>query len=197
MPCPPTRAELRQLRAGDRVYLTGTVLTARDHAHGRLAECARAGEPWPVDVTGQVIYYVGPSPGFGSRAVGAAGPTTSSRMDRFTPLLLDMGVVATIGKGYRSQEVKDAMRRHGAVYFVATGGAGALLGACVERREVLAYPDLGPEAITRLWIRDFPVLVAFDTEGHDLYEENQRRWRSQMQSGEEGSGESHQTGIGP
>ncbi|MCL6516417.1 fumarate hydratase C-terminal domain-containing protein, partial [Alicyclobacillus sp.] len=144
-----------------------------------------------------VIYYVGPSPGDDAHPVGAAGPTTSGRMDPFTPLMLEMGVVATIGKGYRSEAVKEAMRRHGAVYFVATGGAGALLGRCVERQEVLAYPDLGPEAITRLWVRDFPVLVAYDTKGRDLYAENQRLWRARLTKDEEELCGSHQVDLGP
>ncbi|MCF8567122.1 FumA C-terminus/TtdB family hydratase beta subunit [Alicyclobacillus tolerans] len=174
--CPLHKQDVLKLRAGDKVVLTGTVLAARDEAHKRLFELAQRNEPWPVDVAGEVIYYVGPSPAFDGRAVGAAGPTTSGRMDKYTPMMHQRGVAATMGKGYRSEEVKQAMIAHQAVYLVATGGAGALLGQCIWKKEVVAYPDLGPEAIVRLWIRDFPAIVAYDTLGQDLYAQNQSQW---------------------
>lgn len=167
---PASKEQWQQVRTGDKVYLTGPVLAARDEAHRRLYDLAQKSEAWPVDVEHQVIYYVGPSPGFGDYAVGAAGPTTSGRMDLFTPMMLECGVAATMGKGYRSADVKAAMLAHQSVYLVATGGAGALLGRRIVKREVLAYDDLGPEAITRLWLKDFPCLVAFDTTGADIYE---------------------------
>lgn len=174
---PTEKAELARLRAGDRVLLSGSFITARDEAHKRLYDLALEGRPWPIDVVGELIYYVGPSPGFGEFAVGAAGPTTSSRMDSFTPLMLERGAAATMGKGYRSSDVKAAMLRHEAVYMVAIGGVGALLGSRIVRREVIAYEDLGPEAIARVWVNDFPALVAFDLEGNDIYTQ-QNEWRT-------------------
>ncbi|GMA60366.1 FumA C-terminus/TtdB family hydratase beta subunit [Alicyclobacillus fastidiosus] len=174
---PIDKTELAELRAGDRVFLTGSFITARDEAHKRLNELTTQNIPWPIDVQGELIYYVGPSPGFADFVVGAAGPTTSSRMDSFTPLMLERGAVATMGKGYRGDTVKEAMLTHKAVYFVATGGAGALLGSRIKRREIIAYEDLGPEAIARVWVEDFPALVAFDTHGNDIYQQ-QSEWRN-------------------
>jgi fumarate hydratase subunit beta len=179
---PAKKQAFAQLRAGDRVLLSGTFITARDEAHQRLYDLALEGKPWPIDVAGELIYYVGPSPGFGAFAVGAAGPTTSSRMDSFTPLMLERGAAATMGKGYRGPQVKDAMLRHGAVYFVAIGGVGALLGSRIVRREVIAYEDLGPEAIARVWVEEFPAFVAFDVLGNDIYAQ-QDEWRQTKSKG--------------
>lgn len=173
---PTAKEELKKLRAGDRVILSGSFITARDEAHKRLHELMVKGKPWPINVRGELIYYVGPSPGFGDHVVGAAGPTTSSRMDLFTPMVLEHGAIATMGKGYRETQVKEAMLQRGAVYFVATGGVGALLGGRITRREIIAYDDLGPEAIARVWVDDFPALVAFDVQGNDIYEQ-QVHWR--------------------
>ncbi|MBR6381950.1 MAG: Fe-S-containing hydro-lyase [Lachnospiraceae bacterium] len=166
---PLSAEDARSLRAGDYVYLTGTVYTARDAAHKRMAEALSRGEELPVDPDGNVIYYMGPSPAREGRAIGSAGPTTASRMDRYAPQLLDLGLRGMIGKGKRSQAVKDAIVRNGAVYFAAVGGAGALLSHCIRSSEVVAYEDLGTEAIRRLEIEDFPVIVVADCEGNDLY----------------------------
>jgi len=169
--------EVRRLRAGDRVLLSGRVYTARDEAHRRLFELIRAGQPLPLDLRGQVIYYVGPSPAPPGRPLGAAGPTTAGRMDPYTPALLERGLKATIGKGRRSAEVREAMVRHGAVYFAATGGAGALLARCVRRAEVVLYEDLGPEAVRLLEVEDLPLVVIDDTLGNDLYEQGVAAYR--------------------
>lgn len=159
-----------ELRAGDYVYLTGTIYTARDAAHKRMQEALERGEQLPLDVQNNVIYYMGPSPARSGRPIGSAGPTTASRMDKYAPALLDLGLKGMIGKGKRSQEVKDAVVRNGAVYFAAVGGAGALLSRSIVSSEVIAYEDLGTEAIRRLQVKDFPVIVVMDTEGNDLYE---------------------------
>lgn len=158
------------LRAGDYVYLTGTIYTARDAAHKRMDEALQKGEALPLDMNNNVIYYMGPSPAREGRPIGSAGPTTSSRMDKYAPALLDMGLRGMIGKGKRNQAVKDAVVRNGAVYFAAVGGAGALLSKSILSSEVIAYDDLGTEAIRKLEVKDFPVIVVMDAEGNDLYE---------------------------
>lgn len=165
------------LRAGDRVLISGTIFVARDAAHKRLVEALDRGEPPPFALRGQVIYYMGPSPAPPGRPIGAAGPTTSYRMDPYTPRLLAEGLKGLIGKGERSSEVKEALRKHKAVYFAATGGAAALLAKAVKVAEVIAYEDLGPEALLRLEVEDFPAIVANDAHGGDAYEEGRARYR--------------------
>ncbi|MHC4247792.1 MAG: FumA C-terminus/TtdB family hydratase beta subunit [Planctomycetota bacterium] len=169
---PPLDEEtLGRLAAGTRVLISGEMIGARDQAHLRMNEALARGQELPFDPRGAIIYYVGPTPGTGGRAVGAAGPTTSARMDSICEPLFRSGVRATVGKGPRTAPAKEAMRRHGAVYLAATGGAGALLGARIEKAEVLAYDDLGCEALRRLTVRDFPAVVAIDLAGRDLFEE--------------------------
>lgn len=159
-----------QLKAGDYVYITGTIYTARDAAHKRMSEALQKQEQLPIDMENNVIYYMGPSPAREGRPIGSAGPTTASRMDKYAPALLDLGLSGMIGKGKRSQEVKDAIVRNGAVYFAAVGGAGALLSKSILSSEVIAYDDLGTEAIRRLEVKDFPVIVVIDKDGNNLYE---------------------------
>ena len=159
-----------QLKAGDYVYITGTIYTARDAAHKRMSEALQKQEQLPINMENNVIYYMGPSPAREGRPIGSAGPTTASRMDKYTPSLLDLGLSGMIGKGKRSQEVKDAIVRNGAVYFAAVGGAGALLSKSILSSEVIAYDDLGTEAIRRLEVKDFPVIVVIDKDGNNLYE---------------------------
>ena len=161
----------RTLRAGDRVLLNGTILTGRDSAHKRLYDLLQAGQPFPVDLKDQIIYYVGPSPAKPGKPIGSAGPTTSLRMDPFAPALLEVGLRGMIGKGSRAQSVKDAIMKYGGVYFAAVGGAAALIAKSVKAAEVVAYEDLGPEAIYRLEVEDFPVIVINDAEGNDLYQQ--------------------------
>lgn len=167
---PITKEQLSLLRAGDRVLLSGTVYTARDAAHKRLMELLDAGQPLPFPLEGSVIYYVGPTPERPGQVIGSAGPTTSGRMDAFSPRLLDLGQSVMIGKGGRSAAVVDAIRRNGAVYLAAMGGAGALMGACVEALEVLCWEDLGCEAVRRLQVRDMPLTVAIDSTGESIYD---------------------------
>lgn len=162
--------EIASLRAGDYVYLTGTIYTARDAAHKRMYEALKQGEQLPIDVKNNVIYYMGPSPARPGRAIGSAGPTTASRMDKYAPQLLDLGLKGMIGKGKRSDAVREAVVRNGAVYFAAVGGAGALLSRSIVSSEVIAYEDLGTEAIRRLEVKDFPVIVVLDAQGNYLYE---------------------------
>ena len=162
--------DARSMRAGDYVYLTGTIYTARDAAHKRMYEALAKGEDLPISMENNVIYYMGPSPAREGRPIGSAGPTTASRMDKYAPSLLDLGLKGMIGKGKRSQEVKDAIVRNGAVYFAAVGGAGALLSRSIIASEVIAYDDLGTEAIRRLEVKDFPVIVVIDAQGNNLYE---------------------------
>ena len=159
-----------QLKAGDYVYITGTIYTARDAAHKRMSEALQKQEQLPINMENNVIYYMGPSPAREGRPIGSAGPTTASRMDKYAPSLLDLGLSGMIGKGKRSQEVKDAIVRNGAVYFAAVGGAGALLSKSILSSEVIAYDDLGTEAIRRLEVKDFPVIVVIDKDGNNLYE---------------------------
>ena len=167
---PITKETAKTLHAGDYVYITGTIYTARDAAHKRMQETLQRGEALPLEMKENVIYYMGPSPAREGRPIGSAGPTTASRMDKYAPELLDLGFGAMIGKGKRSQEVKDAIVRNGSVYFAAVGGAGALLSKCILSSEVIAYDDLGTEAIRKLQVKDFPVIVVNDSEGNNLYE---------------------------
>lgn len=158
------------LEVGDYVYLTGTIYTARDAAHKRMYEALGNGEDLPLELQNNVFYYMGPSPARTGRPIGSAGPTTASRMDKYTPTLLDLGLKGMIGKGRRTKEVREAVVRNGAVYFAAVGGAGALLSRSITSSEVIAYDDLGTEAIRRLEVKDFPVIVVMDARGNDLYE---------------------------
>ena len=167
---PISREDAEGLRAGDYVYLTGTIYTARDAAHKRMKETLDAGKELPLSLHRNVIYYMGPSPAREGRPIGSAGPTTASRMDKYAPELLDLGLGAMIGKGKRSPAVADAIVRNGAVYFAAIGGAGALLSKCILSSEVIAYGDLGPEAVRKLEVKDFPVVVVIDSQGNNLYE---------------------------
>jgi len=183
-PAPAIRLEtplstqaVRDLRAGQRVLLSGVIYTARDAAHKRLAQALAAGQPLPIPLEGQVIYYVGPSPARPGRPIGSAGPTTASRMDSYTPALLARGLRATIGKGSRNAEVRQALAQHGAVYFVTVGGAAALAAERVLSAEVVAYADLGPEAIRCLRVADFPVVVGNDAHGGDLFEMGRAAYR--------------------
>lgn len=170
MKAPLDREAIKELRAGDYVYLTGTIYTARDAAHKRMQEALDAGQDLPIPIDGNVIYYMGPSPAREGRPIGSAGPTTASRMDKYAPRLLDMGMAGMIGKGKRTKEVLDGIVRNGAVYFAAVGGAGALLSQRIKKAEVVAYEDLGTEAIRRLEVENFPVIVVADTVGNYLYE---------------------------
>lgn len=167
---PLSKEEAKSLQAGDYVYLTGTIYTARDAAHLRMYEALQRKEELPLSVKDNIIYYMGPSPAREGRPIGSAGPTTSSRMDKYAPSLLDLGLMGMIGKGKRNQAVKDAIVRNGAVYFAAVGGAGALLSKAILSSEVIAYDDLGTEAIRKLEVKDFPVIVVIDSKGNDLYE---------------------------
>ena len=162
--------EATQLRSGDYVYLTGTIYTARDAAHKRMFETLERGDELPFDIKNNIIYYMGPSPAREGRPIGSAGPTTASRMDKYAPTLLDLGQRGMIGKGKRSEEVRKALIRNKAVYFAAVGGAGALLSKSIVSSEVIAYDDLGTEAIRKLEVKDFPVIVVIDSEGNNLYE---------------------------
>lgn len=167
---PVSKAAAEELRAGNYVYITGTIYTARDAAHKRMYEALREGKDLPINIEDQAIYYMGPSPAREGRPIGSAGPTTASRMDKYAPELLDLGMGAMIGKGKRSQEVIDAVVRNKAVYFAAVGGAGALLSKCITSSEVVAYEDLGTEAIRKLTVENFPVIVVVDCKGNNLYE---------------------------
>ena len=166
---PITDKDIENLHVGDYVYLSGIVYTARDAAHKRLCETLDAGQELPLDIKGQIFYYMGPTPAREGKVIGSAGPTTATRMDKYAPRLLDLGLKGMIGKGKRSQEVLDAVVRNKAVYFAAVGGAGALLSRCITSAEVVAYEDLGTEAIRRLEIKDFPVIVAADIYGQKIY----------------------------
>ncbi|MBO7355212.1 MAG: Fe-S-containing hydro-lyase [Lachnospiraceae bacterium] len=174
---PLSKEDALSLKCGDYVYLTGVIYTARDAAHKRMYDALRNGDSLPLDISGQTIYYMGPSPAREGRPIGSAGPTTASRMDKYAPELLDLGLIGMIGKGKRTQAVKDAIVRNGAVYFAAVGGAGAILSKCITSSEVIAYDDLGTEAIRKLEVKDFPVIVVIDHEGRDLYEESQKQYR--------------------
>jgi fumarate hydratase subunit beta len=174
---PLTDETVSSLEIGDKVFLSGLVYSARDAAHKRLVDLLEAGQPLPFDIRGQVIYYVGPSPAKPGRAIGAAGPTTSYRMDPYAPRLMELGLKAMIGKGKRSPAVKEAMIKYKAVYLGATGGAGALISRAIKAAEVIAYEELGPEAIRRMVVENFPAVVINDTRGGDLYEEGTEKYR--------------------
>ncbi len=175
---PIEKEAARSLRAGDFVYIDGTIYTARDAAHKRMLEALEKGETLPIDMEGTVIYYMGPSPAREGRPIGSAGPTTASRMDKYTPTLLDMGMGAMIGKGKRSPQVVDGIVRNGAVYLAAIGGAGALLSKCIRESEIVAYEDLGTEAIRKLTVERFPAIVVIDSEGNNLYETALEEYRT-------------------
>jgi len=171
---PLSDEDVNQLRIGDRVYLSGTIYTARDAAHKRLIQALDQGEEIPVPLQGAVIYYVGPTPAPPGRPIGSAGPTTSYRMDPFAPRLYSLGLKATMGKGRRSPEVKQALQQYGGVYLAATGGAGALLSQCITKARIIAYEDLGPEAVRELSVENFPAVVANDSHGGELFVQPQR-----------------------
>jgi fumarate hydratase subunit beta len=173
---PLSDADVEKLKIGDKVLLNGVIYTGRDAAHKRLFDLLMQGKPLPIDLKGQVIYYVGPAPAKPGRPIGSAGPTTSGRMDAYSPKLIEAGLKGMIGKGMRKKEVIEAMKKYKAVYFAATGGAGALLAKAIRKAEVVAYEDLGPEAISRLEVVDFPVTVVNDTRGNDLYAEGMKKY---------------------
>jgi len=174
---PLTDRTLEELRAGDDVLLTGVMYVARDTAHKRMLEALDQGKPLPFDVRGQTVYYMGPSPAKPGQVIGSAGPTTSGRMDSYTPRLISEGLKGMIGKGMRSRAVKDAMKQHHAVYFAAIGGAGALISRSIKKSDVVAYGELGAEAVLRLEVADFPAIVVNDIYGGDLYEEGKAKYR--------------------
>ncbi len=173
---PLSDADVESLKAGDRVRINGVIYTARDAAHGRLFPLLEKGEKLPIDLQGTIIYYTGPTPPRPGDAIGSVGPTTASRMDKFTPALLGAGLKGTIGKGYRGQPGKDALKQHKAVYFGSIGGAGAVLSQFVKKAEVIAYEDLGTEAIRRLEVAGFPAIVLYDCHGGDLYQDGQKQY---------------------
>lgn len=176
---PASKEITRTLKAGDYVYLTGTIYTARDAAHKRMYEALMEGKNLPVDLCGQLVYYMGPSPARDGRPIGSAGPTTASRMDKYTPKLLDLGLGGMIGKGKRNKEVLDAIVKNQSIYFAAVGGAGALLSKCIKKAEVIAYDDLGTEAIRKLEVENFPVIVVVDSKGNNLYESATKEYRKE------------------
>ncbi len=173
---PLTDEKINELKAGDYVYISGTIYSARDAAHKRIYESMLKKEEIPIDLENNIIYYLGPSPARKGQVIGSAGPTTSSRMDKYTPLLLEHGLKGMIGKGKRSQEVIESMHKNNAVYFAAIGGAGALLSKCIRKSEVIAYDDLGTEAIRRLEVENFPVIVVIDSDMKNLYEEAKKNY---------------------
>ena len=173
---PLTREAVRDLKAGDSCLITGVIYTARDAAHKRLCELLDKGQPLPVDMENAIIYFVGPTPAKPGQAIGSAGPTTSYRRDAYSPALIAAGQTGMIGKGKRGPEVVSAMKEHGAVYFGAIGGCGALLSKCIKKAEIVAYEDLGAEAIRRLEVEDFPVVVIIDSEGNNLYETGRKAY---------------------
>lgn len=175
---PITPEIIKNLKAGDYVYITGTIYTARDAAHKRMHESLSENNNLPINIKDSIIYYMGPSPARKGKIIGSAGPTTSSRMDKYTPQLLDMGLSGMIGKGKRSQEVIDAIVRNKAIYFAAVGGAGALLSKCIVKSEIVAYDDLGTEAIRKLEVENFPVIVVIDSEGNNLYDTASEKYKN-------------------
>ncbi len=174
---PLTDITIKHLHAGDNVLLTGVIYVARDAAHKKMVEALNRGEPLPFDVRGQTIYYMGPSPARPGQAIGSAGPTTSGRMDSFSPRLIEVGLKGMIGKGDRSRSVREAIKKYKAIYFAAIGGAGALIAKSIKKSELVAYEDLGAEAIRKLEVEDFPVTVIDDIYGKDLYEEGKAKYR--------------------
>lgn len=181
MEVPYDKQTAKELKSGDMIFLTGTIYTARDAAHKRMCETLARGEELPFDINNNVIYYMGPSPAREGYSIGSAGPTTASRMDKYTPALLDLGLNGMIGKGKRSDLVKQAIVRNGAIYFAAIGGAGALLSKSILSSEIIAYDDLGTEAIHRLQVKEFPVVVVIDAEGNDLYETAVKAYREEQE----------------
>lgn len=167
---PLTKDKVRDLKAGDYVYITGTVYTARDAAHKRMIEYIEKGKDLPFDIENQIIYYLGPTPSREGQVIGSAGPTTSTRMDKYAKTLLDLGQTGMIGKGKRAKAVIESMKKNTAVYFAAVGGAGALLSKCIKKADVIAYDDLGTEAIRKLYVEDLPVITVIDCNGNNLYE---------------------------
>jgi fumarate hydratase subunit beta len=168
---------IKTLKIGDKVKINGIIYSARDAAHKRLVELIQGGDDLPFDLPGQIIYYVGPAPAKPGFAVGSAGPTTSYRMDPYAPTLIANGLKGMIGKGMRSEDVKQAMKEYGAVYFAAIGGAGALISKSIVKAEIIAYPELGAEAVRRMEVKDFPAIVAIDAQGNDLYEKGKEAYR--------------------
>ena len=174
---PFTKEKMKDLKSGDYVYISGVIYTARDAAHKRMYEALQNNENLPIDMNNNIIYYMGPSPAREGRPIGSAGPTTSSRMDKYAPSLLDLGLKGMIGKGKRNQSVKDSIVKNGAVYFAAVGGAGAVLSKCIGESKVIAYDDLGTEAIRELKVENLPVIVVIDSMGNDLYETSIEEYR--------------------
>lgn len=175
---PISKEDAKSLKAGDYIYLDGIIYTARDAAHKRMQEALEGNKGLPFDIRGNIIYYMGPSPARAGRPIGSAGPTTASRMDKYTPQLLDLGMGAMIGKGKRSKDVIDAIIRNGSVYFAAVGGAGAILSKCIKESNIIAYGDLETEAIRELRVENFPVIVVIDSEGNNLYESEVLKYKS-------------------
>jgi fumarate hydratase subunit beta len=180
---PLTEKVITRLKAGDRVLISGVIYTARDMAHKYMVEGLIKNKPLPFDVKGQILYYTGPTPAPPGRPIGSAGPTTSYRMDQYTPYLLDLGLKGMIGKGPRGQEVRDAMKAYKALYFAAIGGAGALISKAIRKAEVIAYPELGPEAVMRLEVDDFPAIVVNDVYGGDLYHTGVEQYQDAAEDG--------------
>ncbi len=174
---PLTEEMSRGLKAGDSVLISGKIYSARDAAHKAMTEALARGEQLPIDWTNKIVYYLGPTPAKPGNPIGSAGPTTSGRMDAYTPTMLDQGIKGMIGKGTRKPEVIESMKKNGTVYFVAVGGAAALISKCIKKYTVLAYPELGPEAVAELEVEDFPAIVAIDCEGNNYYEEGQKPYR--------------------
>ena len=174
---PVTDDVIAKMKTGDRVYISGYLLCGRDSAHKKLVDLIKEGKELPIDIKGQLIYYVGPTPARPGKAIGSAGPTTSYRMDSYAPILHSLGLKGSIGKGSRSKEVKEAMMKHKAVYLAAVGGAGALISKSIESSDIVAYPELGPEAIRRVKVKDFPCIVINDMYGGDLYDEGKKKYR--------------------
>ncbi|MBQ1249368.1 MAG: Fe-S-containing hydro-lyase [Selenomonadales bacterium] len=174
---PLTEEQSRKLKAGDSVLISGKIYSARDAAHKAMTEALARGEKLPIDWTNKIVYYLGPTPAKPGNPIGSAGPTTSGRMDAYTPTMLDQGIKGMIGKGTRKPEVIESMKKNGTVYFVAVGGAAALISKCIKKYTVLAYPELGPEAVAELEVEDFPAIVAIDCEGNNYYEEGQKPYR--------------------
>jgi len=174
---PVSDKTIEKLQAGDQVFITGTLYTGRDSAHKKLIELIEKGEQIPIDIKGQFIYYVGPTPARPGKSIGSAGPTTSYRMDSFAPTLHKLGLKGTIGKGSRNQEVKQALQKYKGVYLAAVGGAGALISKSIEQAEIIAYPELGPEAIRKVQVKEFPCIVINDMYGGDLYQEGKKQYQ--------------------
>lgn len=177
METPLTKEKVRDLQAGDYVYITGTIYTARDAAHKRMTEELSEGKELPFEIENQIVYYLGPTPNREGQVIGSAGPTTSSRMDKYAPALLDLGQTGMIGKGKRNEDVISSMKKNTAVYFAAVGGAGALLSQCIKKSEVIAYDDLGTEAIRKLYVENLPVITVIDCQGNNLYETAAEKYR--------------------